>query len=111
MRNKTWGYWAGGIACVLGFLALALGLEPLITRVRLKPETVSAPGRREVRFALPGTYVAVYFRGEMTPVDVQKLEELQFSLSDLQEKKFINIMRFPRQRFLQESKDAEAPLL
>lgn len=110
LKGGVWGYWAGGVFCLLGIFALSLGVNNLITAAREKLKMVEVPGRSEIQFKIPGTYVAVCISKDAGREVMQRIQELEYFMKDLNETENVPVDKIPQRAYFSEKEERQIPL-
>lgn len=110
IKFHNWGYWAGGFFCLLGIFALSLGVTPLITAAREKLKMAEFPGRLELEFKIPGTYIAICVSKNLGSETVQRVRDIEYFLTDKDEQENIEIAKIPARAYFSEKEENQLPL-
>ncbi|OGR83643.1 MAG: hypothetical protein A2636_04570 [Elusimicrobia bacterium RIFCSPHIGHO2_01_FULL_64_10] len=108
--RAPWGYWTGGAFCLLGLLALSVGLVPLAASFFNRPAAFEVPGQTSLDLRLPGTYVAVHNPAGVEPADLKKLSSISYYLSDAEEKEYFKVAKFPPRSYYSDSAGTQEPI-
>jgi hypothetical protein len=107
----AWGYWAGGIFCFIGLLALSLGFVPILKSIRKKPVLLQLPGEQTVDLRLPGAYIAISAAQDFSPENQRLIGDLEYSLRPKKNPKdAIRIVKIPARQFVSDKAEMQVPL-
>lgn len=104
------GYWAGGFFCVLSLFSLSLGLAPLVGNLKKNLVTAELPGISPLDLKAPGMYVGVGMGQGLSREDLQKVADIEYSLSDADGNPVQQFLKIPRAQSLSDKQESRFPL-
>lgn len=111
IKNFTFGYWFGGVLCILSILSLSLGISTVIKSVRKNHFVLTLPGLNVLDLQFPGSYVGIGIMSGLSSSDIEKINYLSYSLTDQNEKENFSVIKIPPYRqYATDRKENQIPL-